>query len=102
MIEDIDNFIKIVGNDILIKIKVFPNSSTNKIIKTKHNTLKIKVTSPPVEGKANKKCIAYLSKQFNIPKTKIKILYGENTRNKIIKICDLSLDDFLEKLNKIS
>jgi len=101
MSRNIDSFIKVSGNDIIIKIKVIPNSSANKIIRTSTDTLKITVTSPPIEGKANKKCIAYLSKQFNVPKTKIKILHGENNRNKIIKICDLNSDDFLEKLEKV-
>jgi len=97
-----NDFFKIVGNDIIFKTKIIPNSSQNKITGVSVNTLKITITSPPVEGKANKKCISYLAKYFNIAKSKIKILSGEHSRNKLIKIYDIDQNNFLEKLSKIS
>ncbi|MDI3533843.1 MAG: uncharacterized protein PWQ82_208 [Thermosediminibacterales bacterium] len=49
-------------------------------------TLKLNVKSAPEKGKANKEIIKYLSKQFEIPKSKIKILSGETSSLKIISI----------------
>ncbi len=64
MNDNTNDFFKIVGHDIIIKTKIIPDSSKNKIIGVYADTLKIAITAPPVEGKANKKCIVYLSEQF--------------------------------------
>ena len=102
MSNDIDNYFKITGNDIIIKVKIVPGSSKNKIIGVFNDSLKITITAPPVEGKANKKCIAYLAKYFNVAKSKIEIISGQTSKNKLIKICDISQKEFLDKLEEIS
>lgn len=72
-----------------ISIKVIPRSSINKIIdKNENGVLKIKLTAPPIDDKANKMLIKFLSAEWGIPKSKIKIIYGETSKNKIIKIED--------------
>lgn len=101
MSSSINDCIKIAGNDIIIKVKIIPGSSKNKIVGMYNNALKIAVTAPPVEGKANKKCISYLSKHFDIAKSKIEILSGKNSRNKLIKIYNINQNYFLEKLEKV-
>jgi len=102
MSNDINNYFKIAGNDIIIKIKIVPGSSKNKIIGAYNDALKITITAPPVEDKANKKCIAYLAKYFDVAKSKIEIISGKNSKNKLIKIYDISQKEFLRKLEKIS
>ncbi len=96
----IDDCFKITGNDIIIKVKIVPGSSKNKIIGTYNDALKITITAPPVEGKANKKCIAYLAKFFDVAKSKIEIILGKNSKNKLIKIYDISQKEFLDKIEK--
>jgi len=102
MSNDINDCFKITGNDIIVKVKIVPGSSKNKIIGAYNNTLKISIAAPPVEGKANKKCIAYLAKYFAIAKSKIEIISGQTSKNKLIKIYDISQKDFLDKIEKIS
>lgn len=97
-----DDCFKISGNDIIIKIKIIPGSSKDKIIGIYNDVLKIIIAAPPVEGKANKKCIAYLAKYFNVAKSKIEIISGQTSKNKLIKIYDISQKDFLDKIEKIS
>lgn len=70
-----------------IKVKIIPRSSQNKIIE-EEGYLKIKLTAPPVEGKANKALIAFLSKEWGLPKSKITIVRGKTSKNKIIEIED--------------
>lgn len=102
MSNDINDYFKIMGNDIVIKVKIVPGSSKNKIVGVYNNALKISITAPPVEGKANKECIAYLSKYFDVAKSKIEIISGETSKNKLIKIYDISQSKFLDKIEKIS
>ncbi len=102
MSNDINNYFKITGNDIIIKVKIVPGSSKNKIIGVYNDSLKINITAPPVEGKANKKCIAYLAKYFDVVKSKIEIISGQTSKNKFIKIYDINQKEFLDKIEKIS
>ena len=102
MSNDINDCFKITGNDIKIKVKIVPGSSKNKIIGAYNNALKISIAAPPVEGKANKKCIAYLAKYFDVAKSKIEIISGQTGKNKLIKIYDISQEEFLDKIEKIS
>ncbi|MBA7519709.1 hypothetical protein ES705_11796 [subsurface metagenome] len=101
MSNNINDCFKITGNDIKIKVKIVPGSSKNKIIGAYNNALKISIAAPPVEGKANKKCIAYLAKYFDVAKSKIEIISGQTGKNKLIKIYDISQEEFLDKIEKI-
>lgn len=102
MSSSIDDCFEIRGNDIIIKVKIVPGSSKNKIIGVYNDALKISIAAPPVEGKANKKCIAYLAKYFDLAKSKIEIISGQTSKNKLIKIYDISPKEFLDKIEKIS
>ncbi len=102
MRNDINDCFKITGNDIIVKIKIIPSSSKNKIVGAYGDTLKVAITAPPVEGKANKRCIAYLAKCFDIAKSNLEIISGQTSKNKLIKIYDINREEFLEKLGKIS
>jgi len=101
MSSSINDCFKIRGNDIIVKVRIVPGSSKNKIVGVYNDALKITVTAPPVEGKANKKCIIYLAKYFDIAKSKIEIISGQTSKNKLIKIYDISQEEFLEKIEKI-
>lgn len=81
---------------IILKLRISPNSSKNEIIKT-DEILKIKVTAQPIENKANKALIEFLSKTFKIPKSSISILKGETSKDKtlLLKVTDE------EKINAI-
>ncbi|MBA3063724.1 YggU family protein [bacterium] len=102
MSNDINDYFKITGNDIVIKVKIVPGSSKNKILGVHNDAIKITITAPPIEGKANKKCIAYLAKYFDVAKSKIEIISGQTSKNKLIKIYDISQKEFLDKIEKIS
>ena len=69
----------------LLNIKVIPNAKKEKII-TDDKITKIYVTAQPECGRANRAVIKLLSKQLNTSKSKIKIIKGEKSREKIIKI----------------
>lgn len=72
--------------ELTIKIKVEPRSSKSGIVGPYGDALKVKLTSPPVEGKANKELIEVLAKAFGVAKKDIEIISGESSKNKIIKL----------------
>jgi uncharacterized protein (TIGR00251 family) len=68
-------------------IKVIPNSSQNEVVGLMSDgTLKVKVTTAPVDGKANEKLIELLSKHFHCSKSAITIVGGKTSKRKIISI----------------
>lgn len=73
--------------DIVLEIKVEPRSSRSGIEGRFGDALKVRLTSPPVEGKANKELIEILAKEFGIHKNDVKIISGRRSRNKLIKLC---------------
>jgi len=68
------------------RVKVKPNAKKDRVEIMEDGTVKISIKAPPVEGKANKSLINFISKKFKVPKAKIKIISGKHSRNKIIQI----------------
>jgi len=68
-----------------INIKIIPNAKKQNILKI-DDMYKIHLTSQAIEGKANKELIDLLSRKFKAKKSKIKIIKGEKSRNKVVEI----------------
>lgn len=68
-----------------INIKIIPNAKQNKVIQ-EPDKLKIYVTAPAVDGKANKALIELIADYFHVAKSSVKIIKGEKSRNKILAI----------------
>lgn len=87
-----------IVNGIRFKVCVIPNSSASKIVEITEEYIKMKLNSPPVEGKANKEVIVILSKFLKIPKGNINIINGEKNKIKTIEAI-ISEESFFEKIN---
>ena len=73
------------GN-LLLRIKVQPKASKDELSEILGDCLKVRITAPPVDGKANKHLIAFLAKTFKVAKSKVELVSGETGREKRIKI----------------
>ena len=79
-------FIQETDKGLVFKVKVQPKSSKNKISGLHGDALKIRLTAPPVEGEANKMCLAFLAKSLGVSKSSLEILAGQSSRDKRILI----------------
>ncbi len=70
----------------VIQVKVVPRSSRTEIAGKTSGVYRIKLTAPPVEGKANKALINFLAKKTGLPKKQFQIISGEHSRHKTIRI----------------
>lgn len=77
--------LKITKDGLVLQLKISPNASKNEIIKYE-GCFKVKITAQPIDGKANKCLIEYLSRLFKVPKTSFEILRGETSKEKTILI----------------
>lgn len=64
----------------------------------KDDALRIKLTAPPVEGKANKALIALLADLLHVSKSDISIVAGEARREKLVEVSGLSGDELKQRL----
>ena len=91
--------IKNTKDGIVVNIKISPNAKKNEIIKD-GDIVKVKITAQPVDGKANKALVEYLSKTFKVPKTSIKILKGETSKDKTI-LFEVFEEEKLRNITKV-
>lgn len=76
------------GDDLLLWIKAQPRSSRDAFAEVLDDAIKLRITAPPVDGKANTHIVAWLAKQFRVPKSSVSIESGESARRKRIRIRD--------------
>ena len=81
---------------IILPVRIQPRSSKDEVVGEYNGALKIRLTSPPVEGEANRRCIEFLAKRLKIGKSQIEIIKGGRSRDKMIKIIGLTKADVLK------
>jgi len=80
-------------------IKVHPRAKKNAITGELGDALKLSVTAPPIDRKANDACIEFFAKLLKVPRSSVTIAAGQNSRNKVIRLAGLSAEEVREKLN---
>ena len=79
-------------------VKVHPRAKKNDIAGQIGNALKLSLTAPPVEGKANAACIDFFAKLLKVPRSSVTIAAGQTSRNKIIRVEGLSAAEVRQRL----
>lgn len=74
------------NDDLILRLRLTPQSSRDQVLGLMGDRLKIAITAPPVDGKANKHLVKLLSKCFRVPKSSISFDSGETDRNKTLRI----------------
>ena len=75
----------------LVKVYLQPRSSKNEIVGPYRDGLKVKVSAPPIEGKANEALIRFLAKELGVSPSSIEIIKGHHSREKTLKISGVAL-----------
>ncbi|HIF9347133.1 TPA: DUF167 family protein YggU [Photobacterium damselae] len=78
--------LSLMGDDLIIRLYIQPKASRDQIVGIHGEELKIVITAPPVDGKANAHLTKYLSKQFKVAKGHIVIEKGELGRHKQVRV----------------
>lgn len=80
-------------------VKVQPRAKKNALVGELGDTLKVALTSPPLEGKANQACIDFFAKLLKVPRSSVTIAAGQTSRRKVIRIVGLSAAEVEKRLN---
>lgn len=87
------------GRGAALAVRVIPRSSKNEISEIQSDgTIKVRLTAPPVDGKANKALIEFLADVLDLAPSKLEIVAGESARDKLIVVLDLDPDTVNERI----
>jgi uncharacterized protein (TIGR00251 family) len=83
---------------VVIPFWVQPKASKSRIMGLYGDKVKLAITAPPVDGKANKEVCKFVAKLFKLPKTSVTIVAGESSRRKLVAIPIKDKDSVIEKI----
>ena len=79
-------------------VKVHPRAKKNAITGKSATQLKVALTAPPVDGKANAACIEFFAKLLNVPRSSVTIAAGQTSRNKVIRVAGLTAQQVRDRM----
>jgi uncharacterized protein len=82
----------------IFAVKVHPRAKKNAITGELGDALKVALTAPPVEGRANEACIEFFANLLDVPRSSITIASGETSRRKVIRVAGLSVEEVRTRL----
>jgi uncharacterized protein (TIGR00251 family) len=82
----------------IFTIKVHPRGKKDAITGEMGDSLKVALTAPPLEGRANEACIEFFAKLLKVQRSSITIAAGKNSRNKVIRVAGLSAEEVRKRL----
>ena len=85
---------------VTIRVRVQPRAPRTELAGEHDGALKLRIASPPVDGKANEECRRYLAKVLKVSATSIEIIAGESSRNKVVRVSNTSARRVLEALGR--
>lgn len=83
---DAMSWIKETSGGVTVSLLIQPRASKNEIVGSQGESLKVRLTAPPVAGAANKMCTAFLAKCLGMSKSSLEIVSGRSSRHKQILI----------------
>jgi len=74
------------GDELILTLRIQPRASRDEVVGAHGDALKVRITAPPVDGKANSHLCSYLAHLFKVPKSQVSLLSGESGRDKRVSI----------------
>ena len=79
-------------------VKVHPRARKDAVTGSLGDALKVSLTVPPIEGRANFALVEFLSEVLSVPRSSVTIAAGQNSRRKVVAIAGLSADEVATRL----
>jgi uncharacterized protein (TIGR00251 family) len=82
----------------VFSVRLTPRASRDKIAGWEGGVLRVRVTAPPVEGRANDALLRLLARALDVPVSRLRIVRGQTQRNKVVAVEGLSADEVHARL----
>jgi uncharacterized protein (TIGR00251 family) len=83
---------------VAFSVKVHPRDRRNEITGGLDGALKVSLTAPPIDGKANEACIEFFAKLLKVPRSSVTIASGQSNRRKMIRMSGLSAEEVRKRI----
>ena len=83
---------------VTFQVKVHPRAKKNEITGELGDALKVSLTAPPIEGRANEACIEFFAKLLRVPRSSVTIGSGQTSRNKVIRVAGVTSQYIRDRL----
>jgi uncharacterized protein (TIGR00251 family) len=80
-------------------VKVHPRARKNAVTGEIDGALKLALTVPPVEGRANQACIDFLAEILNVPRSSVSMAAGQTSRTKVVRVTGLTAEQLSTRLS---
>lgn len=87
-------------NAVSFKVRVQPRASRTEVAGEHAGAIKLRIASPPVDGKANEECRRFLARLVGVSASSIEIVSGDSSRDKIIRVHNVSAERVREALSR--
>jgi uncharacterized protein (TIGR00251 family) len=87
------------GVGVTFAVKVHPRARKNAITGELGSALKLSLTSPPIDGKANEACIEFFAKLLKVPRSSVTIASGQTSRAKVIRVAGISVEEVRKRIH---
>jgi uncharacterized protein (TIGR00251 family) len=82
-----------------LKVRVTPRASRNEIAAWDGDVVRVRVTAPPVEGKANEALLRLLAERLSLARSSLRIVQGLTSRDKVVEVTGLGPDEVSRRLS---
>ena len=87
-----DLSLTVSADGVTFSVRLTPRASKNEIVGIQAGALRVRLTAPPVEGAANAALIEFIAERLRVRKSAISIISGERSRNKIVRVSGMNLE----------
>ena len=87
------------NGSVTFAVRIHPRAKRDTVTGQLGEALKISLTAPPLEGRANQACIEFLAKLLKVPRSSVTIASGHSSRNKVIRVVGVTGEYVRERLH---
>lgn len=87
---------------LILRLKVIPGASRDEICGWLGETLKVRLSAPPVDGRANDALIGFLAEKLGLPRRAVTLVRGATARQKLMRIDGLTTAEVKARLSSIN
>jgi len=87
-----------ISAGVTFAVKLHPRAKKNAITGELGDALKLSLTAPPIEGRANQACIEFFANLLEVPRSSVTIASGQTSRRKVVRIAGMSAEELRKRL----
>lgn len=91
-------WLEAVPGGVRLTVRLAPKAARDRVLGLHGGALKVAVTAPPVEGRANDHLVRFLAKRLGVAKGRVRIVTGDHARDKVLEVTGIGAADAAARL----